>query len=60
MRRLMKTRRIHNDPAGWARFWRVQLAGLYFALGAMLIAGIVSYQADQQAQRQLQELQRSR
>lgn len=56
----MKTRRIHNDPAGWARFWRVQLAGLYFALGAMLIAGIVSYQADQQAQRQLQELQRSR
>lgn len=47
---------MNHDPAGWGRFWRVQLAGLYFTVGAMLIAGIVSYQADQQSQRQLQEL----
>jgi len=51
---------MNNDPAGWARFWRVQLAGLYFTAGAMLIAGIVSYQADQQSQRQHQQLERSR
>ena len=50
---------MHNDPAGWRRFWQVQLAGVYFALGASLIAGIVSYQADQQTQRQLQQIQRS-
>ena len=48
-----------NDPAGWRRFWQVQLAGVYFALGASLIAGIISFQADQQAQRQYQEIQRS-
>ena len=40
-------------------FWQAQLAGLYFALGAMLISGIISYQADQLQQRQLLELQRS-
>ena len=48
-----------SDPANWRRFWQVQAAGLYFALGAMLISGIISYQADQNQQRQLQELQRS-
>ena len=48
-----------NNPANWRRFWQVQAAGLYFALGAMLISGIISYQADHQQQRQLLELQRS-
>lgn len=47
---------MKQDPYGWRRFWQVQLAGVYFALGAMLIAGVVSYQADQQQQHQLQQL----